>query len=252
VLHAVPPLLQAKLFGQVEPVPGVHVPVPLHVPVGVSVSPVHEAVPQLTVFAACWQVAPAAQLPVFPHGGLAVHWLAGTGAVPVVTSPHVPFVPPVSAAEHAWHVPVHATLQQKPFAQKPVSHVVPVEHAVPLAAPPSLVLVSVATSPPLSVASTPPSRLDSAEVSPVVSGVVSVVVSSVASSPASSLVTTSIVASVVVPPSSGIKLRLKSTISSQPGSVATTRPATAAPVTAHLIQPCVLIAVLVVRAIDDA
>jgi hypothetical protein len=139
---------------------------------------------------------------------------------------------------------VHAALQQTLFAQKPVAHVVPDEHAVPLAAPPSLVLVSLATSPPLSVASVPASLL---EVSPAVS----FVVSGAASSPPSSLLTTSIVASAPAPPSSGIRLRLKSTISSQPDIVATVRPAAAAPVTTHFIQPCVLIAVLVVRAIDD-
>jgi hypothetical protein len=137
---------------------------------------------------------------------------------------------------------VQAALQQTLFAQKPVAHVVPDEHAVPLAAPPSLVLVSMATSPPLSVASVPASF----EVSPAVS----FVVSGAASSPPSSLLTTSIVASAPAPPSSGIRLRLKSTISSQPDIVATNRPAAAAPVTTHFIQPCVLIAVLVVRAID--
>jgi hypothetical protein len=250
VLHAVPPVLQAKSFGQAPAVPAVHVPVPLQSPVGVSSLPVHDAVPQLTVLAACSQVAPAAQLPVFPHGGAAVHWPVGA-AVPAVMSPHVPLVPPVSAAEHAWQVPVHATLQQKPFAQKPVSHVVPVEHAVPLAAPPSLVLVSVTTSPPLSVASAPDSVVASVLDSDDVSPVVSVVVSSAASSPPSSLLSTSWVVASVAPPSSGIRLRLKSTISSQPGSVATTRHAAAAPVTAHFVQPCVRIAVLVVRAIDD-
>jgi len=71
--HAVPPVLQAKLFGQAPAVPAVQVPVPLHEPAGVSELPVHAAVPQDTLDAASWQTAPAAQLPVKPHGGAAVH-----------------------------------------------------------------------------------------------------------------------------------------------------------------------------------
>jgi hypothetical protein len=82
-------------------VPALHEPVPLQVPAGVSSPLLHAAVPQLTVFAACWQVAPEAQLPVFPQGGLAVHWLAGTGGLPVVMFPHVPSLPPVRAAVQA-------------------------------------------------------------------------------------------------------------------------------------------------------
>jgi len=73
VLHAVPPVLQAKLPPQVVAVPAVQVPMPLHAPTGVSELPVHDAVPQDTVDAVSSQAAPAAQLPVNPHGGAAVH-----------------------------------------------------------------------------------------------------------------------------------------------------------------------------------
>jgi hypothetical protein len=51
----------------------------------------------------------------------------------------VPSVPPVSAAVQAWHVPVHAALQQTPvvlvgFAQKVLLHWFPPVHFVPLGA----------------------------------------------------------------------------------------------------------------------
>jgi hypothetical protein len=56
-------------------------------------------------------------------------------AASAVMAAQVPLVPPVRAAEHAMHVPVHAELQQTPFAQNPVPHVVPVLHAAPLELP---------------------------------------------------------------------------------------------------------------------
>ena len=65
-------LAQAKLFGQAPAVPGLQVPVPLQVPAGVSVLPVHTS-PHATVAAVSSQTAPVAQLPVNPHGGAAVH-----------------------------------------------------------------------------------------------------------------------------------------------------------------------------------
>jgi hypothetical protein len=41
------------------------------------------------------------------------------GSVPLMIGPHVPSVPcPATVAEHAWHVPVHAVLQQTPSTQK--------------------------------------------------------------------------------------------------------------------------------------
>jgi len=49
------------------------------------------------------------------------------------TFAHVPSVPPVSAAEHAWHVPVHAEEQQTLFAQKVDSHWFAIEQAAPVA-----------------------------------------------------------------------------------------------------------------------
>ena len=61
-----------------------------------------------------------------------LHWVAGTGAAPAATAPQVPLEPvPLRAAEHAMQVPVHATLQQNPFAQNPVVHWSIAEHAAP-------------------------------------------------------------------------------------------------------------------------
>jgi hypothetical protein len=81
-------------------VPAPHVPVPLQVPALVSVLPEQVAEPQAVLDAACWQTPPAAQLPVFPHGGAAVHWPAGAGA-PDVTAAQVPLGEPVKAMVHA-------------------------------------------------------------------------------------------------------------------------------------------------------
>jgi hypothetical protein len=47
------------------------------------------------------------QLPVSPQGGAAVHWLVGTGGVPLRTGLQMPSAPPVSAALHASQVPLH-------------------------------------------------------------------------------------------------------------------------------------------------
>jgi hypothetical protein len=74
-VHDVPQaveLAHEKLFAQAAAV-AEHVPVPLHEPTGVSELPTHDAVPHVTVVAASWHAPPAAQLPVFPHGGAAVH-----------------------------------------------------------------------------------------------------------------------------------------------------------------------------------
>ena len=63
-------------------------------------------------------------MPLLPHVDIAaaVHWPAGA-AVPGLTFAQVPFVPPVSAAEQAMHVLVHAELQQNPLAQeRPLVH----------------------------------------------------------------------------------------------------------------------------------
>jgi hypothetical protein len=66
------PLVHAKLLPQAAAEPALQVPVPLHVPAGVRELPVHTA-GHATVDAVSSQTAPAAQLPVKPQGGAAVH-----------------------------------------------------------------------------------------------------------------------------------------------------------------------------------
>jgi hypothetical protein len=72
--HAVPEA-QPKLFGQAAGVPGVQVPVPLHVPVGVSidVAALHETAPQVVPLGGKWHAPVLVQLsapqamPMFGH-----------------------------------------------------------------------------------------------------------------------------------------------------------------------------------------
>jgi hypothetical protein len=60
-----------------------------------------------------------------------VHCPAGAIS-PAVMSAHVPSIPPVFAALHAWHVPVQAVLQQTPSVeQKPVSQSPLTTHVCP-------------------------------------------------------------------------------------------------------------------------
>ena len=55
-----------------------------------------------------------------------------SGSVPPAMLPHVPSAPlPFLAAVHAWHVPVHAVLQQTPSAQLPLWHSALSVHANP-------------------------------------------------------------------------------------------------------------------------
>jgi len=172
----------------------------------------------------------------------------------------VPLVPPVSAAEQAMHVLVHAALQQKPFAQLPLPHVVPVLHVAPLEPP------STAASMPPSDASAPVSGPTSDAESDDESAVDPSPGESAAESPPASLTSAVNVSAAMLvscwvtslpldessvvpsrPPSSGILLRSKSTSSSQPGIAAT--PMVAAAITRpHLIDRFVVIGVLVVKA----
>jgi hypothetical protein len=57
------------------------------------------------------------------------HWVAGVGAVPFATLLQVPTLPVIA---HDLHVPVHAWLQQYPWAQRPESHSLAIVHAVPV------------------------------------------------------------------------------------------------------------------------
>jgi hypothetical protein len=241
MLHAVPPVLQAKLFGQVE-VPAVgHEPDPLQSTAAVSVLPLQEAAPH-EVLEDAWVQAPLPlHVPVLPHVVVTAHCPDGA-VVPAEMAAQVPLDPPVSAALQAMQVPVQATLQQNPFAQKPVAQVVPVEHVAPMgeASGPlstggvdespvdespvdespvdeslvdesrcvdeSVVPESVDESPPVAESPVVP-------VSPPVPVSPGVVLSPVGLSPSASDTVTS-----ARPPSWGIRLRSKSTSSSQPAA----------------------------------
>jgi hypothetical protein len=94
------------------------VPVPLQVNWTIAF-PAHAVAPHDVFSATSWQPPLPSHEPVLPHGGSAVHWVAGAGGGGLLTGMalHVPVVPPVSALVHPMQVPVHATLQQTPFAQ---------------------------------------------------------------------------------------------------------------------------------------
>jgi hypothetical protein len=133
--HAVAP----QTYGaQLRVVPGVQVPFPSQVPARVSVPAVQVGAVQ-TVPAWYLRQAPAPlQKPSLPQPAApwSLHW--PSGSCPSGTFRQVPAEP---ARLHAWHVPVHAALQQTPCAQIPEAHSPPPAHAVPLGFGPQLPLV---------------------------------------------------------------------------------------------------------------
>jgi len=114
-------------------------------------------VPRLPVTLHAWQVVPHAVLQQYPSTQLALTQSVATahvsplaflhapaehtcvpahslsGSEPVVTLPHVPLLPPVFAAEHAWHVPEHAFAQHTPSTQNVLVHSAACVHAAPTA-----------------------------------------------------------------------------------------------------------------------
>ena len=74
---------------------------------------------QVVPEATCWHTPPAAQSPVLPQLPFAMHSPGGAG-IPDGTVAQVPFAEPVSVIVHAWHVPLHAELQQTPPTQSPL------------------------------------------------------------------------------------------------------------------------------------
>jgi hypothetical protein len=120
--------LKPPAHAAVEPLP--HVPVPLHVAAVVSSPLAHEAAPHGVVGDACSHVPPAPHLPSLPQVVVTAHCPAGA-VVPAVMLPHVPLATPVSANAQAWHVPLHAELQQIPPTQLPCAHCPFEAHACP-------------------------------------------------------------------------------------------------------------------------
>jgi hypothetical protein len=80
------------------------------------------------------------QKPSVPHVDAAVFAQAAEG--PTGTGLHVPMEP---ATAHDWHAPVHAELQQKPWAHVPETHSVPSTHVCPLALSPQMPFVPLQT-----------------------------------------------------------------------------------------------------------
>ena len=156
------PLVHSALMEQALPLPSsAHAPAPLHV-----VAPVHsfagsvfagtfEHVPTLPATLHAWHVPLQVELQQYPstqfalrHSVAVAHTSPVTflhtdaeqtcvpahslsGSVPFVMAAHVPFVPPVFAAEQAWQAPVHVELQQKPSTHAPLEHSAFAEHAAP-------------------------------------------------------------------------------------------------------------------------
>jgi hypothetical protein len=91
------------------------------------VEPVHDApAPQAVPAVPCVQAPEPLQVPVFPHGGLAVHWPAGA-VVPAPSGVQVPGAVPLQV----WHVPQLGLPQQTLLTQLPLMHWLPAVHAVP-------------------------------------------------------------------------------------------------------------------------
>ena len=102
--------------------PVVQSPVPLHCPIAVCEPFEHDALPQ-DVPDQSAHVPVAVHVPLVPQPVVAVTWHVPLGSVvPLLTLAQVPLVPPVSAAEHAWHWELHALLQQTPLTQLPLVH----------------------------------------------------------------------------------------------------------------------------------
>jgi hypothetical protein len=107
----------------------VHEPLPEQNDCGWNIVPVQlTAAPQETVAAPCVQPLAPLQTPVFPQGGLAVHWPVGAG-VPAASGVQVPGVVPLQV----WQVPQAALPQQTLLRQLPLMHWLPAVHAEPLA-----------------------------------------------------------------------------------------------------------------------
>ena len=124
-------VVSQRYGSQRELVTVLHTPAPSQVRFGVSVEPVQvpaaHCVPDVQK-----RHAPApSHIPSVPHVVAAVvaHCVAGVGAVPFATLLHVPTLPVIA---QDLHVPVHALLQQTPWAQKPELHSFAMVQAVPI------------------------------------------------------------------------------------------------------------------------
>jgi hypothetical protein len=110
----VPHTVPLHMYGeQADVVAGAQAPLPVQCDNVVSVDPVHDAEPHVTVAAACRQAPAPLHAPVLPHGGLAEHPPRGSAA-PSGTGAQLPGVAPTL---HAWQRPHDMVLQQTPSTQ---------------------------------------------------------------------------------------------------------------------------------------
>jgi len=102
-------------------------PAPLQLPTGVSVDPLHEAVPQLVVVGPFRQAPLPSHLPLKPQGGFGVQppWGSISSAP---TGLHIPAMP---VTLHDWQLPHAADEQQTPSTQLPLSHSLGPAHSWP-------------------------------------------------------------------------------------------------------------------------
>jgi hypothetical protein len=93
--------------------------------------PEHEPAPHTVPDGQSLQ-APPLHLPSVPQVDAAVAAQRSRGSLlPSVATLHVPFTPPVSAAEQAWQASVHILSQQNPSTQKVLAHWAADAHAEP-------------------------------------------------------------------------------------------------------------------------
>ena len=91
---------------------------------------VHETGRPHATVAAPFVQAPLVQVPVLPHGALAVHWPVGA-AVPAARFVHVPGVVPLQVLQVPQLVLPAASEQQTPLTQLPLMHWLAAVHATP-------------------------------------------------------------------------------------------------------------------------
>jgi hypothetical protein len=137
-LHEVSHALGPQAYGvHGVTVPAEHVPAPSHCTAGCSFPLKQVAAAPQGVPAGYSSHAPAPlHTPLVPQ--LEGPWSAHCpfGFVPAMMGAHVPSGDPVSMWVQAMQLPVHAAVQQKPSAQKPLWHWSAVEHAAPVASLP--------------------------------------------------------------------------------------------------------------------
>lgn len=133
-MHEVEHALPWQRYGTQEIcMAAVHVPVPLHVELGLSVVELTHVGELHSVPLGHNAQAPAPlQTPEGPHVGaiVAAHSLSGSALLAM--GPQTPSTPPsFFAAEHAWHSPVQLLSQQTPSTQFALRHSLLKMHALP-------------------------------------------------------------------------------------------------------------------------